>query len=280
MKLNEGIRRFYDASSAMWEAQWGEHMHHGFYGFDGKANVDHIQAQVDLVEEVLKWARVSDAQDVVDVGCGIGGSAFHLAHKFGARVDGITLSPRQCARAQERATERGVADTVRFQVADALEMPFPDASFDLVWSCESGEHMPDKARFVAECVRVLKPGGRLIIVTWCHREAPPPLTRSEERHLGRISDAYYLPRWVPASTYEALALENGLVAVSRDDWSEAVNPFWPAVIRRALSPAGFLAVLKSGPTVWYGSFALALMRRGFRRGLIKYALIQGTRPDA
>jgi len=53
-------------------------------------------------------------------------------------------------------------------VADALAMPFADGTFDLVWSMESGEHMPDKAQFVKELVRVAAPrGGKVIIVTWC-----------------------------------------------------------------------------------------------------------------
>ena len=55
-------------------------------------------------------------------------------------------------------------------MADALEMPFPDESFDLVWSLESGEHMPDKEKFVSELTRVLRPGGRLILVAWTHRD--------------------------------------------------------------------------------------------------------------
>lgn len=59
------------------------------------------------------------------------------------------------------------------QVADALQQPFQDGEFDLVWSLESGEHMPDKRRFVGELARVCAPGGRIIIVTWCHRQAPP-----------------------------------------------------------------------------------------------------------
>jgi len=56
------------------------------------------------------------------------------------------------------------------QVMDALKMDFPDNSFDLVWGCESGEHMPDKAAYVKEMTRVLKPGGTLVIATWCQRE--------------------------------------------------------------------------------------------------------------
>jgi SAM-dependent methyltransferase len=56
---------------------------------------------------------------------------------------------------------------------DALNMGFPDNSFDLVWACESGEHMPDKKAYVDEMVRVLKPGGTLVIATWCQREERP-----------------------------------------------------------------------------------------------------------
>ena len=53
-----------------------------------------------------------------------------------------------------------------FELVDALNMSYPDNSFDLVWGCESGEHMPDKEKYVQEMARVLKPGGRLVIATW------------------------------------------------------------------------------------------------------------------
>ena len=84
--------------------------------------------------------------------------------------------PLQCCILQAlfiiSQTSHGIAtlplDTC-MQVADALQQPFTDAFFDLIWSLESGEHMPDKQRFVGELVRVCAPGGRIIIVTWCHR---------------------------------------------------------------------------------------------------------------
>lgn len=53
---------------------------------------------------------------------------------------------------------------------DALEMKFEDNSFDMVWACESGEHMPDKKQYVEEMTRVLKPGGTIVIACWCQRE--------------------------------------------------------------------------------------------------------------
>lgn len=85
-----------------------------------------------------------------------------------AKCDGRNCAT-QAARASALAAQQGLADRVSFQVADALQQPFADASFDLVWSLESGEHMPDKERFVSELARVCTPGGRIIIVTWCHR---------------------------------------------------------------------------------------------------------------
>lgn len=70
---------------------------------------------------------------------------------------GITLSPKQVERGGQLAAERGLTN-VDFRVMNALAMEFPDDSFDLVWACESGEHMPDKKAYVEEMVRVLKPG--------------------------------------------------------------------------------------------------------------------------
>lgn len=167
--LYQQIQQFYDTSSGLWEQIWGEHMHHGYYGPNGTHKIDRRQAQIDLIEELLRWAKVDSAENILDVGCGIGGSSLYLAEKFDASVTGITLSPVQAARATERAQQANLSNRGQFLVADAQATPFADDSFDLVWSLESGEHMPDKTKFLQECYRVLKPGGKLIMVTWCHR---------------------------------------------------------------------------------------------------------------
>ena len=77
---------------------------------------DHVQAQIDLIDEVLKWADVSTAKKMVDVGCGIGGSSRHIAKKFGCAASGITLSPYQAQRGNELAAEQGLSDQATFQV--------------------------------------------------------------------------------------------------------------------------------------------------------------------
>lgn len=71
------------------------------------------------------------------------------------------MSTRQIARAQQRAQRKGYA--IQFEVADAQALPFPDASFDVVYSFGSAKHWPDPLRGFGECWRVLKPGGELLV---------------------------------------------------------------------------------------------------------------------
>ncbi|MEM8716502.1 MAG: hypothetical protein AAGE92_12105, partial [Cyanobacteria bacterium P01_G01_bin.4] len=78
--LNDRIRRFYDASSGLWEDIWGEHMHHGYYPADG-LRPNRRQAQIDLIDRLLNWGNVSAPKTLLDVGCGIGGSSLYLADR-------------------------------------------------------------------------------------------------------------------------------------------------------------------------------------------------------
>jgi tocopherol O-methyltransferase len=276
--LYQQIQQFYDASSGLWEEVWGEHMHHGYYGADGTVKKDRRQAQIDLIEELLKWTGVQQAENILDVGCGIGGSSLYLAEKFNARATGITLSPVQAARATERAREARLDARTQFQVTDAQATPFADNSFDLVWSLESGEHMPDKTKFMQECYRVLKPGGTLIMVTWCHRPIEnSPLTADEQKHLEDIYRVYCLPYVISLPEYEAIARQLSLQNLRTADWSQAVAPFWNVVIDSAFTPKAILGLLFSGWTTIQGALSLGLMRRGYERGLIRFGLLCGNK---
>lgn len=274
--LSEQIQQFYDSSSRLWEQTWGEHMHHGYYGVDGKTRKDRRQAQIDLIEEMLSWANVTEAQQILDVGCGIGGSSLYLAEKFGATATGITLSPVQADRARERARSSGI--NAQFQVADALNMPFADHSFDLVWSLESGEHMPDKVKFLQECDRVLKPGGTFLMATWCHRPTDKvPLTVDDHKRLAEIYRVYCLPYVISLPEYEAIAREIGLHEIETADWSISVAPFWDVVIDSALTPAAIFGLLTSGWTTIQAALSLGTMQQGYKRGLIKFGLLCGKK---
>ncbi|GFR45179.1 hypothetical protein Agub_g6567 [Astrephomene gubernaculifera] len=278
--LKAGIAAFYDESSELWENMWGEHMHHGYYprGAPPKSNQ---QAQQDMIEETLKVAGVTQVRNMVDVGCGIGGSSRYLSRKFGCRATGITLSPKQAARANAISRAQGFEDKLDFRVADALSQPFDSGAFDLVWSMESGEHMPDKRQFVSELSRVCAPGGRIIVATWCHRVLAPgetALRPDEAALLDRICEAYYLPAWCSVQDYKTLFEENGLVDIQTRDWSEEVSPFWGAVIATALTGEGLAGLARAGWTTIKGALVMPLMAEGFRRGLIKFNVITARKP--
>lgn len=275
--LQEQIREFYDASSGLWEDIWGEHMHHGYYGATGTERKERRQAQIDLIEELLKWGGVHQASQILDVGCGIGGSSLYLAEKFNAHATGVTLSPVQANRAEARSHELGLADRAQFQVADALHLPFADGSFDLVWSLESGEHMPDKGQFLRECHRVLKPGGTFLMATWCHRPTPPALTEAEQKHLSDIYRVYCLPYVISLPEYEDIARSLPFDSIQTADWSTAVAPFWDTVIDSAFSLKAVIGLLRSGWGTIQAALSLKLMSRGYEQGLVRFGLLRATR---
>ncbi len=282
--LYEQIQQFYDSSSKLWEETWGEHMHHGYYGRSGNHKTNRRQAQIDLIEELLIWANIKEVKNqlhnIIDVGCGIGGSTLYLAEKFAANATGITLSPVQVSRATQRATEAGLEEKVNFIRANALEMPFPDNTYDLVWSLESGEHMPDKTKFLQECYRVLQPGGKLIMATWCHRSTNSvagALTDDEKRHLEAIYQVYCLPYVISLPEYEAIVSNCGFKDIHSDDWSMAVAPFWDVVIDSAIAPKAIIGLLSTGWQTIQGALSLPLMSRGYQRGLIRFGVLYASK---
>lgn len=275
--LNKRIQHFYDASSGLWEETWGEHMHHGYYGPDGSEPRDHRQAQIDLIEELLAWGGVSACRKFLDVGCGIGGSSIHLAKKFSAAGQGITLSPIQANRANQRAAAAGLQKLLRFEVADALAPPFPAGSFDLLWSLESAEHIPEKERFLKTCWQQLRPGGIFLMATWCHRPTPPDLGTKEKRHLAKLYRAYHLPEMISIDDYRAIAENIGLQNIRIADWTAAVRPFWKAVVKSALHSKAIAGLLNSGWSTIKGAWAMKYMIQGYKSGLIRFALLRGEK---
>jgi len=279
--LQQGIADFYDASTGVWVEIWGDHLHHGYYEDNSWRSLQqHQEAQVRMIEEILSWAEVDAPESVLDVGCGVGGSSRFLQKKYGAKVTGITLSPKQRDQAANLSMKTGQGELCSFQVADALKMPFPDNSFDLIWSLESGEHMPQKAKFMSEMHRVCKPGGRIILVTWVHRDLADgeSLKPKEQRLLDRISKAYHLPEWCSISDYCTIATQDlGMTGLKTTDWTEYIAPFWSAVIQSALQPRGWWALLRGGLETFRGALVMPLMNRGYRTGTIRFGLLTGCK---
>jgi cyclopropane fatty-acyl-phospholipid synthase-like methyltransferase len=130
-------------------------------GYWGDGAVTAREAQVTFVR--LLADRLPDLEDrrVLDIGCGVGGPASVLAADYGARVDALNIVPEQVQLARRYAKAQGLADQVTFHEANAMAIPFGDATFDAVFSLEAAHCFIDKPRFLAETLRVLRPGGRI-----------------------------------------------------------------------------------------------------------------------
>ena len=98
---------------------------------------------------------------VLDVGSGIGGPSRYLAAQLGCRVSGVDLTAEFVRVAQMLTRRLGLDSLVDYRQANALELPFPDMSFDIVWSQNAAMNIRDRDRLYREMRRVLKPGGRL-----------------------------------------------------------------------------------------------------------------------
>lgn len=285
------VAREYDAwtQDGILEYYWGEHIHLGYYTKEemeaGYKKKNFIQAKYDFVDEMMKLGGISKEADanakVLDVGCGVGGTSRYLAKNLGSGADvtGITLSPNQVKRAQELAIEQGVPNA-QFQVMNALEMEFADNTFDIVWACESGEHMPDKEAYINEMMRVLKPGGKFVMATWCQRDdRTVPFDAKDERDLNFLYEEWTHPYFISIEKYAEIIDATGMMnKVTTADWVDETIASWRHSIWVGVyDPRGFIfKPLKYYKCVRDG-YCLERMHRAFDRGLMQYGMFAADR---
>jgi tocopherol O-methyltransferase len=112
---------------------------------------------------MIEAAEIKSTDKVLDAGCGVGGSSIFIANNIGCQVTGISLSERQIQQANDNAKRKNISELLQFQRMDYCQTNFPDASFDVIWGCESICYADNKEKFIKEAYRLLKPGGRLVV---------------------------------------------------------------------------------------------------------------------
>ncbi|MFH9422924.1 SAM-dependent methyltransferase [Streptomyces sp. NPDC017529] len=127
--------------------------------------------QTEFLVDVLSAGLPQDAR-LLDIGCGTGGPAIRLAQRTGGRVTGITVSERQLARCEARLGTSGLAGRVDFAYGNAMRLGYADGSFDAAWSIDCMPHLSDRPAGLREALRVLRPGGRLLMTEFARRGTP------------------------------------------------------------------------------------------------------------
>jgi len=167
---------------------------------------------------LAQLAQIRNGERVLDVGCGIGGPSRYLASQLGCQVTGLDFTAEFVALAEMLARRTRLADKVAYRQGDALDLPFPDGSFDVVWSQNAAMNIADRDRLYSEMRRVLTPAGRLAL---------------QEIAAGPAGEPFYPTPWAtdksisflstPESTRAALERSGFRVLVWQDTTEEALQ---------------------------------------------------------
>ena len=238
----------------------------------------HEAAQEAMTREVWRAAGITDDERVLDAGCGVGGTDVWLA-RAGASVVGINVQPRQLREAQAAARRGGVC--VRLSCQDYTQMAFADGVFDVVWGLESICHCQDKAAFLREAWRVLKPGGRLVVADFFQLKAP--LSATEALDMSLWTSGWAIPNLATTCGFRRDLLHRGFEQIIYRDVRANVMPSARRLLTasRVAYPVGRVAELLRlrTPTQTANVRAAHLQYRTLKEEVWTYGIFTARKPQ-
>ncbi|MBW6493248.1 MAG: class I SAM-dependent methyltransferase [Burkholderiaceae bacterium] len=194
----ELVNRYFTLCIPFYREFLGDHWHTGFYSGGGQFGP---AGQLRMERVVAQSAGLHPGCEVLEIGCGVGGPACHLARLTGARIRGLTPNDAQLALAKELAARKALESQMSFDLGSADHLPYGNGSFDAVVFFESVCHFPDRNRFFAEAWRVLKPGGKLAGEDWLATEGMAEDLRAPR--IRSVCSSWAIPSLETTSQYVA-----------------------------------------------------------------------------
>lgn len=250
-------------------------IHFGLWG--GTGIETEADAQMRSIHVLVEGCSLGPGKRVLDAGCGLGGPAVALAKEYGVRITGLTNCEPHVAVATEFAARHGVDHLAEFRHGDFMDMPFPDASFDVVINQESFCYAPDKLAYLQGVSRVLKPTGH-----W--RMTDPvlsgkPMSETEQEILVNVQRGHRTPPFARLSEVMATLEQAGFEMLWERNLDEEVLPetekrskWWKLVV--FLTPPPKLEDLSLHEFMQ----ATVDFDRLLRKGVFTYRLISATKP--
>jgi sarcosine/dimethylglycine N-methyltransferase len=158
-------------------------------------------------------AGIGRGTRVIEVACGVGGTARYLAREYGARVHATNIAEAQLDEARDLTLREGLGDRITFAFGDFHQLDAPSLAFDCWWCQEALLYAADKRRVLEEAVRVLRPGGRIVFTDLLLTRAMP----AEERE--RFAAELKAPPIWAIEDWDALLAGMQLPVLERHDWS-------------------------------------------------------------
>ena len=272
MAINgQRVRAHYDRVSKWYSLLCGEHIHQGYW--EGVGSIKDAQEQ--LVARLAGIAQIPRGAAVLDVGCGLGGSAFWLAECCGCSVLGITNSRKQAALAWKSCRSRGLEHRVRFAVLDANILNLASGSFDIVWTIECAEHLADRERLIQNCLRVVKPDGRFALGGWAIPEVD--LRPSQQELVDQLCSAMLCHRPARLSEYLVWLKSSKLTDIVVQDWTENVRQTAAAWMRTLENHLVRLSLRFSDPQTKRFVEGCRTLEQAYRASALRYVALAGTK---
>jgi len=278
----DSLRAYYDSLSAWLMAgrllrPEGGVEHYTMHRF--LADPDDLAAPpgpLSLHRIVAAEAGFREDPDMLDCGCGYGGTTFDLAERLGGRWLGVTLSGVQVRRARGAARRRGLDGRVRFE-RRSYDDPFAER-FDGVVAIESLIHSPDKAATLRNLAAALEPGGRLCVVDDM-LAGPPPASAADD--LAGFASGWLCPTVPTAAEWDAMLRDAGLVLAGERDLTPLHRPRPDAELARLIEHARRrrrrlpLAAMRA---VQDGILGGLHLERLYNAGAMRYRLVVAEKP--
>ncbi len=204
----DSVRTYYDENTSLFLKFSGhrqaQNIHRSLWMNDTKSLEDALNTSNALIKAEIEAVAPTNAR-IADLGCGVGASLFYIHPRLQnpAPALGLTLSPVQARLAQESAKQLGLQDHIRFAEGDFTSVPLSSESLDAIYSVEAVCHTIDPEKYFQEASRLLRKGGRLIIVD--DYRAARPFDKHEQKWFDAFIEGWYVPgvRTVEQTTHFA-----------------------------------------------------------------------------